>query len=56
MIGKDFLTIHDLEPGGVIDLVRKADLMKKSSPPQVLVNKTVALLFEKPSLRTRVSF
>ena len=56
MIGKDFLTIHDLEPGGVIDLVQKADLMKKSSPPQVLANKTVALLFEKPSLRTRVSF
>ena len=56
MIGKDFLTIHDLEPGGVLGLVQKADLMKKSSPPQVLANKTVALLFEKPSLRTRVSF
>jgi len=56
MIGKDFLTIHDLEPGGVLSLVQKAYSMKKSSPPQVLANKTVALLFEKPSLRTRVSF
>ena len=56
MIGKDFLTIHDLEPGGVLSLVKKAYSMKKSSPPQVLANKIVALLFEKPSLRTRVSF
>ena len=56
MIGKDFLTVHDLEPSGVLDLVKKANLMKTASPPQVLANKTVALLFEKPSLRTRVSF
>ena len=45
-----------MEPLGVLDLVKKADLMKADLPPQVLVNKTVALLFEKPSLRTRVSF
>ena len=45
-----------MEPLGVLDLVKKADSMKSDLPPQVLVNKTVALLFEKPSLRTRVSF
>ncbi len=45
-----------MEPLGVLDLVKKADLIKADLPPQVLVNKTVALLFEKPSLRTRVSF
>ena len=56
MIGKDFLTVHDLEPFGVLELVKKANLMKSALPPQVLANKTVALLFEKPSLRTRVSF
>ena len=56
MIGKDFLTVHDLEPSGVLELVKKANLMKTALPPQVLANKTVALLFEKPSLRTRVSF
>jgi len=56
LIGKDFLTVHDLEPFGVLELVKKANLMKSALPPQVLANKTVALLFEKPSLRTRVSF
>ena len=56
MIGKDFLTVHDLERFGVLELVKKANLMKSDLPPQVLANKTIALLFEKPSLRTRVSF
>ena len=56
MRGKDFLSIADLEPGDVGRLVQTAAQMKNGRPPRPLEGKTVALLFEKPSLRTRVSF
>ena len=56
MKGKDFLSIADLAPDEVGSLVRKAEQMKKGPAPRPLEGKIVALLFEKPSLRTRVSF
>ena len=56
MKGKDFLSISDLEPDEVSRLVQKAGQMKRDGTPRVLEGKVVALLFEKPSLRTRVSF
>jgi len=54
MKGKDFLSILDLE--NVNSMVSKASSLKKNPLPQLLASKTIALLFEKPSLRTRVSF
>lgn len=52
---KDFLSINDLtkeEIEKIFDLTEK--LNKKTEP--VLKNKNVALIFQKPSTRTRVSF
>ena len=54
MKGKDFLSILDLED--MNSMVLKASSLKRSPLPQLLESKTIALLFEKPSLRTRVSF
>jgi len=56
MRGKDFLTILDVSNGDVESLVKKASTIKNEATPPVLSGKTAALLFEKPSLRTRVSF
>jgi ornithine carbamoyltransferase len=53
---KDFLSIVDLNRREVEDLLEKARRMKGKGPTQVLAGKALALLFEKPSLRTRVSF
>jgi ornithine carbamoyltransferase len=50
------LSISDIEPGETEKLLDKALEMKKTKAPQVLSGKEIALLFEKPSLRTRVSF
>jgi ornithine carbamoyltransferase len=54
--GKDFLSIAGLPPGEVGSLIEKARRMKQGATPRPLEGKNVALLFEKPSLRTRVSF
>ena len=56
MKGKDFLSIADLTPREVAQVVRSAAQMKKGPSLRPLESKVVALLFEKPSLRTRVSF
>jgi len=56
MKGKDFLSIADLEPDEVEPLVARARLMKSSDTERRLEGMAIALLFEKPSLRTRVSF
>ncbi len=56
MDGKDFLSVADLTLDEVLPLVEKAAEMKRGGGPRPLDGKTVALLFEKPSLRTRVSF
>jgi ornithine carbamoyltransferase len=53
---KDLLSIADLNGKEVDDLIEKARNMKRKGPTPVLTGKTLALLFEKPSLRTRVSF
>jgi len=51
-----FLSIADLAPEEVEALVRRAVDLKRGAPPRSLAGKGLALLFEKPSLRTRVSF
>ena len=56
MNGKDFLSISDLSPEEVGHLVKDAEEMKRGRSGRPLKDKIVALLFDKPSLRTRVSF
>ena len=53
---KALLSIADLGRKETDGLIGKARNMKRKGPTQVLAGKTLALLFEKPSLRTRVSF
>ena len=56
MKGKDFLSIADLASDEVSELVEKAARLKSGEAARPLAGKIIALLFEKPSLRTRVSF
>ena len=56
MKGKDFLWLADLESGEVARMVANARAMKEGVTPKAMDGKVAALLFEKPSLRTRVSF
>jgi len=53
---KDLLSIADLNREEIEHLVEQARRMKKEGTPPLLSGRTLALLFEKPSLRTRVSF
>lgn len=58
--GRDYLSVDDLTPDelwGLIDFARhlKARSAAGDRPP-LLAGKTLAMVFEKPSLRTRVSF
>ena len=60
-LGKDFLSILDLTPTALSHLLdlgarMKSDRAARRSGPQPLAGKHVALLFEKPSLRTRITF
>jgi ornithine carbamoyltransferase len=56
MRGRDLLSISDLSPEELEYLISSALAMKRDGSRPVLKGKTVAMLFEKPSLRTRVSF
>ena len=51
-----FLTISDITPSELQELLDYAIELKTRGWISLLRNKTMALLFEKPSLRTRVSF
>lgn len=57
---RDFLSWRELsrkDIEGLLSLARKLKLeLKRGVPHQRLAGKTLALVFEKPSLRTRVSF
>jgi ornithine carbamoyltransferase len=53
---KDLLSITDLNRREVEQLIKQAWRMKQERASPLLSGRTVALLFEKPSLRTRVSF
>src|SRR5437667_12708696 len=54
---RDLLSIHDLSPQEIESLLFNAAQLKKSPMrPGVLKGKTVALVFEKPSTRTLISF
>src|SRR3989338_7679573 len=54
--GRDFLAIGDLTAEELHFLLSTSIKLKKKGSSLALKGKTIALLFEKPSLRTRVSF
>jgi ornithine carbamoyltransferase len=58
MENKDFITIRDWPVEALIEMLALADSVKKnpSKYADALLNKTLVMIFEKPSLRTRVSF
>ena len=56
MQGKDLLSINDLTGEEIKALIHDAIDMKNDSWHSILERKVLALVFEKPSLRTRVSF
>jgi ornithine carbamoyltransferase len=57
---RDLLTILDLSSNEILTLLKRAAalkaLHKQGRDPKPLAGKTLALIFEKPSTRTRVSF
>lgn len=57
---KDLISIHDLSREEVQMILNLAKFMKnrakKRSTPKLLKGKTLAMIFEKPSNRTRISF
>ena len=56
MSKKSFLKIQDFSSNEILDLLVFASELKNKKDYFPLLGKVVALLFEKPSLRTRVSF
>ena len=56
MAKRDILSVADFDVNEIEQLVRATIKTKKGPWPQVLTGKSIALLFEKPSLRTRLSF
>jgi ornithine carbamoyltransferase len=54
--GRHLLSIADLSSGELETILSTAARMKREGYPRALAGQTLALLFEKPSLRTRVSF
>jgi ornithine carbamoyltransferase len=56
VVAKDLLSVADLTPEDTRRIIDSAVNMKGQGEKPVLAGKTLALLFEKPSLRTRVSF
>ena len=51
-----FLSVTNLNSSEILAVVERATAMKKGEASKALAGRTVALLFEKPSLRTRGSF
>jgi ornithine carbamoyltransferase len=57
MSKRDFLSVDDVTPDELVALLDGADRHKAERRPRTtLQGRTVALIFEKPSTRTRVSF
>lgn len=53
---KDFLSLRDITSNEVEELFVLTDSLKGNPPRRPLEGKSVAMIFQKPSLRTRVSF
>jgi len=54
--GRDLISIADISPRELDRVLETAMALKDAGPQPLLAGKTLALVFEKPSLRTRVSF
>jgi len=54
--GRDLLSVSDLSAEELETVLATAARLKRVGSPRALEGQTLALLFEKPSLRTRVSF
>ncbi|MFZ5591531.1 MAG: ornithine carbamoyltransferase [Bacillota bacterium] len=58
--GRDLLTLADFSPQEILQILDWADVLKKlqkqRTPHHYLAGKTLAMIFEKSSTRTRVSF
>lgn len=52
----NLLSINDLSKTQILDIFEITSKLKKSGPEDLLDGKTLALFFEKPSTRTRLSF
>jgi ornithine carbamoyltransferase len=53
---RDLLSVSDLSREEIEELLKQAEHLKRKESPPLLSGKVLALIFEKPSLRTRVSF
>jgi len=53
---KHFLSIDELTSKEIMDLIKDAIKLKKKPYSDKLKNKTLFMMFEEPSLRTRISF
>jgi ornithine carbamoyltransferase len=58
VIAGDFITIRDFSPQQISALLELAGLVKAApdSFSNALQGKTLAMIFEKPSLRTRITY
>jgi ornithine carbamoyltransferase len=56
LLGKDFLSMADLDSQDLNSLLSRAIELKGGGWSTLLSEKTIALLFEHPSTRTRISF
>jgi ornithine carbamoyltransferase len=54
--GRDLTAITDFTPDESVAVLELAAKMKRDRPQGILAGKTLVTLFEKPSLRTRVTF
>jgi ornithine carbamoyltransferase len=52
----NFIDLKNLSAEQLLDLVSLSTKWKNQSPPKFMKDKHVVLIFEKPSLRTRISF
>src|SRR5512135_3274849 len=53
---RDFLTVTDFSPEEIQEIFKRTEDLKKNKFCDAFRNKAVGLIFQKPSLRTRVSF
>lgn len=56
LTGKDFLSLKDFSKEEIVYLLKEAAAMKQNKIQDIFKGKTLAMIFEKSSTRTRVSF
>ena len=58
--GRSLVSLKDFSTEEILEIVKTADTLKlerlRNQPHPLLAGKTLAMIFQKPSLRTRVSF